>query len=360
MAASGTSSVMLPVLQALASGEAVRTLEIPKLLPATEPEAAAARSTKPATAKQIADAILHLQKAHLVERVKRGVYRLTSRGQSVLGRDPDRIDFRFLRKFPEYVTYEERISSRKEARRPKPEPKRIAKQLTLNFPPVPTLWDTVSLDVMSGDKEEESKPRNKPKIVRSPYVSHPSARGKRLTKRETSQARIHEGAIESAIQSLHGELESQLVRQINALGPAQVVTLLMDVLTALGLGGPGPTVNDEGLDGIGGAVLQDALGVSRVYVMVAEGSLVTVMDLERFRLGLEATRAKAGILVSAAGVTETAKGFAAGSAKRITVIDFEELAYLMVYSSTGVTEDTGYTTKRVDEALFFSTDTKHR
>ncbi len=351
---------MLPVLKALASGEAVRTLEIPKLLPVTGPDAATARNAKPANAKQIADAILHLQKAHLVERVKRGVYRLTSRGQLVLGRDPDRIDFRFLRRFPEYVTYEERINSRKEARRPKPEPKPIPKQLTLFSPPVPTLWDTVSLDLMSGDKEEGSKARNKPKIVKSPYVSQPLAGGKRLTKRVTSQARIHEGAIESAIQSLHGELESQLVRQVNALGPAQVITLLMDVLTALGLGGPGPTVTNKGLDGIGGAVLQDALGVSRVYVMVAEGSLVTVKDLERFRLGLEATRTKAGILVSAAGATETANGFAAGSAKRITVMDYEELAYLMVYSSTGVIEDTGYITKRVDEAFFASADTKHR
>ena len=352
MAATGVTSIMLPALKALSSGEAVRTPEIPKLLSASESEEGAGRAAKPATTKQIADAVLHMQKAGLVKRVSRGVYRLTDRGKEVLDRDPVRIDFRFLRRLPEYVTYEERVANRNEARKLKPEPTPVVQPQVMYQPPVPTMFDTAVPSGPLPESDRESKKKDEPKIVKSPYAAKPAPTPKRVKKRAATRGRVHEGAVARAVQSLHGELESQLVRQVNALNSGQVIRLVMDILTALGQGGPGATVSSEGLGDIGGAVLKDAVGISRVYVTVTANSRAGIEDLQRFKLGLEAARAKAGVLVSPAGVTDTAVGFAAGASKRISIMDFEELAYLMVHSGTGVIEDSGYITKRLDESFF--------
>ena len=50
-------------------------------------------------------ALMHLGRAGLTERVRRGVWRLTADGENLLADSPSRIDMNYLRKYPAYVAW---------------------------------------------------------------------------------------------------------------------------------------------------------------------------------------------------------------------------------------------------------------
>ena len=54
-------------------------------------------------ANRTAWANIFLQRAGLLEKVSRGVYRITDEGRKVLMEQPERIDMRFLERYPAYV-----------------------------------------------------------------------------------------------------------------------------------------------------------------------------------------------------------------------------------------------------------------
>src|SRR5580765_3897917 len=49
----------------------------------------------------------YLKKAGLIESIRRGHFRITERGQSVLAKKPERIDIKYLEQFPEFVAFRE-------------------------------------------------------------------------------------------------------------------------------------------------------------------------------------------------------------------------------------------------------------
>ena len=49
----------------------------------------------------------YLKKAGLIASTRRGVFRITERGQSVLASKPKRIDVKYLEQFPEFVAFRE-------------------------------------------------------------------------------------------------------------------------------------------------------------------------------------------------------------------------------------------------------------
>ena len=54
---------------------------------------------------RVAWAVAYLKKAGLLEKVRRGTYRITPRGLSVLSTNPSRVDMKFLEQFPEYLAF---------------------------------------------------------------------------------------------------------------------------------------------------------------------------------------------------------------------------------------------------------------
>ncbi len=52
-----------------------------------------------------------LQRAGLIERLSRGVYRITDEGRKVLAERPERIDLRLLKRYPSYVEWRQRSAS---------------------------------------------------------------------------------------------------------------------------------------------------------------------------------------------------------------------------------------------------------
>ncbi|HEX6102844.1 MAG TPA: winged helix-turn-helix domain-containing protein, partial [Alphaproteobacteria bacterium] len=96
---------MLPVLQAAAPG-AISAVDLRNRVAAltglTEADLAELLPSGRQTtfANRTAWANIFLQRAGLIERVQRGVYRASPEGLKLLQQNPGRIDMRFLERFP--------------------------------------------------------------------------------------------------------------------------------------------------------------------------------------------------------------------------------------------------------------------
>ncbi len=345
---------MLPVLQALGMVEEARTRDIPRLLPRAS---LGGRSGRPDMSK-VTKAMLHLQKAGLVERIQRGVHKISERGRDVLKSPPAALSRQYLRRYPEYQTYEGRVGARKPTA-PSSIPIHQEHQktlLTFSDERTPaTLWSEpiVESPVVEHD-DDAPKKLEKTKIVKSPYHAAPAERKSQSVHRVRGRTRVLQTRIARAVESLHSELESHLVKEVSALSSEQLVTLVMEILAAYGHGGPNPTVNRSEAEGLGqgSAVLKDALGVNRVYVTATANGTVSASDLQQLKIGLMTTRAPAAVLISNGEAPPIAMGFSAGTRQRVSVLDLEEIAFLMIETGLGITEDSGYEIRTIDESVY--------
>ena len=114
MSVPGFQELTLPVLREFASGDERTTREVrdrvaislqlaPQDLADTLPSG---RQTR--FANRTAWAHVYLKMAGLLESPRRGVYRITERGRSILNAPPARIDIPFLMQFPEMVEFRNR------------------------------------------------------------------------------------------------------------------------------------------------------------------------------------------------------------------------------------------------------------
>ena len=121
-------SLMLPVLRAateeISSADLRSRLASELRLSEADLAEMPPRSRTTTFTNRIAWAVVHLQAAGLLEKVTKGVYRITDEGRKVLASPPERIDTRFLKRYPDY---------QQKLRRPRskpPKPEQIAKRQT--------------------------------------------------------------------------------------------------------------------------------------------------------------------------------------------------------------------------------------
>ena len=104
-------SLMLPTLTALSGSSDTSVAEVRQRVAAAEgltPEALhellpSGKVTK--FANRVGWALVHLQRAGLVEKVQRGIYRLAVAGEQLLVQSPTGIDMQLLRHYPAYVAW---------------------------------------------------------------------------------------------------------------------------------------------------------------------------------------------------------------------------------------------------------------
>lgn len=113
MAVPDFQSLMLPVLRAVAEGDvpaADLRSRVASELRLTEADLAEMLPSGRQTtfANRTAWANIFLQRAGLLEKVSRGVYRITDQGRKVLVEQPERIDMRFLERYPAYLEWRQR------------------------------------------------------------------------------------------------------------------------------------------------------------------------------------------------------------------------------------------------------------
>jgi restriction system protein len=242
----------------------------------------------------------YLSKAQLVEITRRGYFRITPRGQTVLQSPPKKIDNKFLMQFEEFRHFRERSSG-------------VA-------------------------REEDDD------------TAAPALEDQRQTPDETMRLAYRQ--IETAL--IHDLLE-----RIRNAPPDFFERLMVNLLISMGYGGStenaGRTLGRSGDDGVDGVVDQDALGLDRVYIQAkryAPGNNIGPGAIRDFFGSLDRHKATKGLFVTTSTFSSSARETAEHLSKRIVLVDGDELARLMIRHNVGCRIEDTLHIKKVDEEFF--------
>ncbi|MGD8751253.1 MAG: restriction endonuclease [Anaerolineales bacterium] len=304
MAIPDFQSIMLPLLELSSDGEthyihdAVNRLaeefglsdeEQAKLLPSGQ---------QPVFYNRVGWARTYLKKAGLLEDPKRGYFRITERGREVLAENPQRIDMKYLRQFPEYIEFRE------------------------------TVREATDEDVHEEDFEE-------------------------LTPEE---------ALENAYQRIRKDLSEELLLYVLGSTPGFFEKLVVELLVKMGYGGSqrdaARAVGKRGDEGIDGIIDEDRLGLDTIYIQAKKwkkSSSVGRPEIQKFVGALHGQRAKKGIFITTTTFSSEAREYVANIDPKVVLIDGSRLTDLMIDYGIGVTTRTQYELKDIDTDYFGET-----
>ncbi len=296
---------MLPVLAASSQGEVRIGSVVEKLADQLGLELSERSELLPSGKQTVFSNRVHwaksyLSKAQLVELTRRGHFKITQRGQTVLASHPTQIDNKFLMQFEEFRQFRERSNGAEE------EPNRMV-------------------------------------------VAHLEEH--RQTPDETMRM---------AHRQIEGALAQDLLDRVRSAPPEFFERLIVNLLLSMGYGGSradkaGRTLGRTGDDGVDGVIDQDALGLDRVYIQAkryAAGNNIGSGAIRDFFGSLDRHKASKGLFVTTSTFSPSAKETAEFLSKRIVLVDGDQLASLMVQQNIGCRIEDTLHIKRVDEEFF--------
>lgn len=244
---------------------------------------------------RVAWARAHMKMADLVENTRRGVFRITGRGQEVLKQNPQQINLRFLRQFPEYEAAREK---HKENRR-----------------------QESSSDV---DEQQNKTPAEQ---------------------------------LEEAYQTLRENLASEILAQLKSSSPIFFEKVVVEVLVKMGYGGSrkdaGQAIGRSGDEGIDGIIKEDRLGLDIIYIQAKKwDNSISRPEIQKFAGALQGKRARKGIFITTSDFSQSAHEYVATIDSKIILIDGQQLAQHMMDFGVGVATDAVYELKRLDSDYF--------
>jgi len=241
----------------------------------------------------------YLSKAQLVEITRRGYFRITPRGQTVLQSAPEKIDNKFLMQFEEFRQFRERSST------------------------TPELDGGASAPVLEEQKQTPDETM-------------------RMAYRQIETALTHD-----------------LLERIREAPPDFFERLMVNLLLGMGYGGStenaGRTLGQSGDDGVDGVIDQDALGLDRVYIQAKRykvGNNIGPGAIRDFFGSLDRHKATKGLFVTTSTFSTSAKETAEHLSKRIVLVDGDQLARLMIRHNVGCRIEETLHIKKIDEEFF--------
>lgn len=298
-------TLMLPVLRSAAEGEVRISDVVAKLadevgLSAEERSHLLPSGTQTTFSNRVHWAKSYLGKAGLVELTKRAHFRITEDGRKVLAAPPERIDIKYLSRFPSFQKFRETEGEKDNS-------------------------ETTSS--LTGDMTPTLTPDE---VMRAAY------------------------------RQLEVALADDLMQRIRSNTPAFFESLVVRLLVEMGYGGSVTDVSKAlvggtGDGGVDGVIDQDALGLDRIYVQTkryADGNTVGAGAIRDFFGSLDRFKANKGLFVTASTFSSSARETAAQLSKRIVLIDGDQLTRLMIRHGVGCRIEETLYVKKVDEEFF--------
>lgn len=240
-------------------------------------------------------AITYLYKAEAIERVKRGVYKITNRGHKLLNKYDYDLRKTHLEDFDSFLEFQ-------------------------NIP-VDAKDDTQVKNVLP----EEITP---------------------------------EEQVDQAIKLLQKELAEDLISEIMEMSPYFFERLVLDLLFQMGYGGKNRDSfvhtqygHDGGIDGL---IKEDELGLDYVYIQAKRWkNTVTAPEIQKFSGALHGQGATKGVFITTSSFSKGAIEYAERNiSNRIVLIDGEQLAQLMIIYEVGITTEEVYKIQKIDTDYF--------
>ena len=241
--------------------------------------------------------ITYLVKAGCAERPSRGFALATKRGRELYEQSPDGINTRTLQAFPEFVSFQ--------------------------------------------TAHQRKGPDNNLPVVEIPP--------------QTDQT--PEDRIGAAMEEIDTDLRDDLLARILNASPKFFEQLIVDLMEAMGYGGPGrgEHLGSTGDGGIDGLINEDVLGLDIVYLQAkryAPTNTIPVSQIREFAGSLDERGALEGVFVTTSSFAKPAIQYAERSPKRLILIDGERLTRLMIRYGVGVRLMRTIKLQRVDEDYF--------
>jgi restriction system protein len=297
-------ALMLPLLKALEDGaeHAVRDVreQVARKLGLTEEDRALMLPSgkQPLYENRFGWAKTYLDKAGLLQTVRRGVYVITERGQQLLASKPKAINNDSLSQFSEFQEF---------------------------------------MLGRTGPKDKESEGGGKSEVVPSD-----------ITPQE---------ALEAAYRDLRRKTELELLNAIMNASPQFFERLVVELLVKMGYGGSleeaGKAIGRSHDGGLDGMIKEDHLGLDAIYIQAKRWKdTVGRPEIQAFAGSLEGERARKGVFITASTFSAEARQYVARIEKKIVLIDGAQLAGLMFDFGIGVNPVNTYEVKRVDTDYF--------
>lgn len=292
-------SLMLPMLRLASDGkerslaEAREQLASEFKLPEEDVAQLLPSGRQTVLANRAAWAKVYLTRAGLLDSPRRGHFLISSRGREVLNEPPQRIDIKFLERFPGFVEFRER-------RR----------------------------DSGSDDSAEQS------------------------VELETPEERL-----EQAHSKLRSDLAVEILARIKAAPPQFFERLVVELLIKMGYGGSrreaGEAIGRAGDEGIDGTISEDRLGLDMIYLQAKRWeATVGRPEIQRFVGALHGKRARKGVFLTTGGFSSDARDYVAHIDPKVVLIDGHQLAQLMIDFEVGVTTIANYQVRKIDSDYF--------
>lgn len=236
----------------------------------------------------------YMKKAGLLDSPKRGLFRITERGLSVIAQKPDRIDVKFLEQFPEFIAFRE-----------------------------------------SGKNDGS-------------YSSPSNVGPAEITPEET---------LELAYQNLRKEIAQEVLSRILSCSPTFFENLVVELLVKMGYGGSradaGERIGQSGDGGIDGIIKEDKLGLDVIYIQAKRWQgTVGRPEIQKFVGALQGQRARKGVFITTSSFTSDAIDYAGKIDTKVVLIDGKMLSGLMIDFDVGVSASATYVIKKIDSDYF--------
>ena len=298
MAIPDFQSVFLPLLKACADGQEHTKQELLPLLATQFGLTEAELSIKIASGgarmfdNRVGWATSHLKLAGLLDNLRRGVYRITARGLQVLNENPQPLNIRYLKRFPEFLA--SRSAPRDESQ-------------------------FVELAAVNPETPDE--------LIAGGYKQLREALAIELLDRikNVRPSRFEELVVELLLKMGYGGTQEDAGRVVGKSG-------------------------DGGIDGI---INEDRLGLDVIYIQAKRWEAdVGRPEIQKFVGALAGNKANKGVFITSSGFSRGATDYAAQVNHRVVLIDGPMLAELMMDHDLGVSTKDVYTVKRLDTDYF--------
>jgi restriction system protein len=232
--------------------------------------------------------------AGLIENTRRGYFRITDRGLNTLAENPQIINIKYLKRFPDF---------------------QIAKE---------TKKDTVTAPEFASEEIINTTPQEQ---------------------------------IDQAIETINNSLGQDLLQKIKNCSWQFFEKLVIDLLLKMGYGGSkseaaeliGKT-GDEGIDGI---IKEDRLGLDVIYIQAKKwDSTIGRPEIQKFVGALAGQGAKKGVFITTSKFSFDATAYLPKNETKVILIDGQRLVQLMIEFELGVSVKEVFKIKITDDDYF--------
>jgi restriction system protein len=153
-------------------------------------------------------------------------------------------------------------------------------------------------------------------------------------------------------------LAKDLLKNVSEMEPSQFEELAVDLLVAMGYGGPiENTINvvgQPGDGGIDGMIKEDVLGLNTIYLQAKRWrkTVVPLGEVRDFAGALQAKHSNKGVFITTSSFSSDAYKFVNSIASKIILIDGENLVRLMIKYNLGVSVRETVKIKEIDPIYF--------